>query len=60
MNQRSTVEEMLETVFPTRLYNKDTSQSRVEAGSNTCSVSLRDVGVEEKGSLESETAKYGH
>jgi hypothetical protein len=32
----------------------------VEAGSNTSTVTLRVVGGDEKGSLESETAKYGH
>jgi hypothetical protein len=31
----------------------------VEAGSNTSAVALRVVGGEEKGSIESETAKYG-
>jgi hypothetical protein len=31
----------------------------VEAGSNTSTVTLRVVGVDEKGSLESETVKYG-
>jgi hypothetical protein len=33
--------------------------SRVEAGSNTSTVALRVVGGDEKGSLESETVKYG-
>jgi hypothetical protein len=32
----------------------------VEAGSNTSTVTLRVVGGDEKGSLESETVKYGH
>jgi hypothetical protein len=32
----------------------------VEAGSNTSTVNLRVVGSDEKGSLESETVKYGH
>jgi lipopolysaccharide export system protein LptA len=39
-----------------------TSQSvntRVEAGSNTSTVTLRVVGGDEKGSLKSETVKYG-
>jgi hypothetical protein len=35
-------------------------ESRVEAGSNTSTVTLRFVGGEEKGSLKSETVKYGH
>jgi hypothetical protein len=33
--------------------------SRVEAGTNTPTVTLRGVGGDEKGSLESETVKYG-
>jgi hypothetical protein len=33
--------------------------SCVEAGSNTSTVALRVVGGDEKGSLESETVKYG-
>jgi hypothetical protein len=33
--------------------------SRVEAGSNTSTVALRVVGGDEKGSLKSETVKYG-
>jgi hypothetical protein len=33
--------------------------TRVEAGSNTSTVALRVVGGDEKGSLKSETAKYG-
>jgi hypothetical protein len=32
----------------------------VEAGSNTCTVTLRVVGGDEKGSLKYETVKYGH
>jgi hypothetical protein len=36
-----------------------TTESRVEAGSNTSTVTLRVVGGDEKGSLESETVKYG-
>jgi hypothetical protein len=32
---------------------------RVEAGSNTSTVTLRVVGGDEKGSLTSETVKYG-
>jgi hypothetical protein len=32
----------------------------VEAGSNTSTVSLRVIGGDEEGSLESETVKYGH
>jgi hypothetical protein len=36
------------------------SQSHVEAGSNTSTVALQIVGVDEKGSLKSETVKYDH
>jgi hypothetical protein len=54
-NPRATIEELLETVFSTRpvprYYNM---------GSNTSTMALRGVGVNEKGSLESETVKYGH
>jgi hypothetical protein len=34
--------------------------TRVEAGSNTSIVTLRVIGGDEKGSLKSETVKYGH
>jgi hypothetical protein len=34
--------------------------THVEAGSNTSTVTLRVVGGDEKGSLKSETVKYGH
>jgi hypothetical protein len=34
--------------------------TRVEAGSNTSTVTLRVAGGDEKGSLKSETVKYGH
>jgi hypothetical protein len=34
--------------------------TRVEAGSNTSTVTLRVIRGDEKGSLESETVKYGH
>jgi hypothetical protein len=34
-------------------------QPRVEAGSNTSTVTLRVVGGDEMGSLKSETVKYG-
>jgi hypothetical protein len=33
--------------------------TRVEAGSNTSTVTLRVVGGDEKGSLKTETVKYG-
>jgi hypothetical protein len=36
------------------------TKTRVEAGSNTSTVTLRVVRGDEKGSLESETGKYGH
>jgi hypothetical protein len=35
------------------------TETRVEAGSNTSTVTLRVVGGDEKGSLKSETVKYG-
>jgi hypothetical protein len=35
-------------------------RSRVDVGSNTSTVALRVVEGDEKGSLESETVKYGH
>jgi hypothetical protein len=35
-------------------------RTRVEAGSNTSTVTLRVVGGDENGSLKSETVKYGH
>jgi hypothetical protein len=35
------------------------SSTRVEAGSNTSTVTLRVVGGDKKGSLKSETIKYG-
>jgi hypothetical protein len=43
-------------------YKKGTRSvdTRVEAGSNTSIVTLRVVGGDEKGSLKSETVKYGH
>jgi hypothetical protein len=47
-----------------RLYleNRNTAKSvtRVEAGSNTSTETLRVVGGDEKGSLKSETIKYGY
>jgi hypothetical protein len=36
------------------------STNRVEAGSNTSTVTLRVVGGDETGSLKSQTVKYGH
>jgi hypothetical protein len=36
-----------------------TSYTRVEAGSNPSTVTLQVVGGDEKGSLKSETVKYG-
>jgi hypothetical protein len=45
------------------LYNEipgiNKAVTRVEAGSNTSTVTLRVVGGDEKGSLKSETVKYG-
>jgi hypothetical protein len=46
-----------------RLYNTsykyNSSATRVEEGANTSTMTLRVVGGDEKGSLESETVKYG-
>jgi hypothetical protein len=43
-----------------REVNAVSELTRVEAGSNTSTVTLRVVGGDEKGSLKSETVKYGH
>jgi hypothetical protein len=40
--------------------NNSVKMTRVEAGSNTSTVTLRVIGGDEKGSLNSETVKYGH
>jgi hypothetical protein len=61
------VEGLLEAAFPlcplqgykTRTAVEFRGLTRVEAGSNTSTVTLRVVGGDEKGSLKSETAKYG-
>jgi hypothetical protein len=66
-NTQATIVEVLETVFSVgsalRLYKKDPRPAewitRVEAGSNTSTVTLRVVRGDEKGSLKSETVKYG-
>jgi hypothetical protein len=47
------------------LYNRVVTEKQnrvpcVEAGSNTSTVTLRVVGGDEKGSLRSETVKYGY
>jgi hypothetical protein len=65
-SSRATTEEVLETDFSTRsvprCYKEDnwskSLKTRVEAGSNISTVTLRVVGGDEKGSLESETVKY--
>jgi hypothetical protein len=61
------MEAQLEAVFSmwsaSRLYHASDSSilvpTRVEAGSNTSTVTLRVVGGDEKGSLKTETVKYG-
>jgi hypothetical protein len=69
-DMHTTIEELLEAVFSMqsmmKLYKEDQQdsknvrgESRVEAGSNTSTVALRVVGGDEKGSLKSETVKYG-
>jgi hypothetical protein len=67
----ATTEELLGAVFSIRSVPRLHSESRsiaaissrqparVEAGSNTSTVTLRVVG-DEKGSFKAETAKYGH
>jgi hypothetical protein len=40
--------------------SEDSDPTRVEAGSNNSTVTLRVVGGDEKRSLNSETEKYGH
>jgi hypothetical protein len=52
---------MFTTRSVTRCYNQEgfQSSSEVEARSNTSTVALRVVRGDEKGSLESETVKYG-
>jgi hypothetical protein len=52
---QATTEELLGTMFCIQ-----SVQSGVEAGSNNSTVALRVVGGKVKGSLESETVKYGH
>jgi hypothetical protein len=68
-NTNTTLELLLQMVFSTRPVENDykddnwgdpvRSHSCVEAGSNTSTVALQVVGSDEKGSLESETIKYG-
>jgi hypothetical protein len=53
-------------LFDPKLYNEKptvlspTTVTRVEAGTNTSTVTRRVVGGDEKGSLKSEAVKYGH
>jgi hypothetical protein len=62
------VEVLLEAVFSMRPFQSYITRydyitklpTRVEAGSNTSTVTLRAVGGDEKGSLKSETVKYDH
>jgi hypothetical protein len=66
-DMQSTIEEFWGTVFSTRSvqggykeeFGREYSDTRVEAGSNTSTVTLRVVGGDEKGSFKSETVKYG-
>jgi hypothetical protein len=46
-------------VFSSIMWRKRETSTRVEAGSNTSTVTLRVVGGDEKWSLKSETVKYG-
>jgi hypothetical protein len=43
-----------------RGHRRSSEANRVEAGSNTSTVTLRVVGGDETGSLKSEAVKYGH
>jgi hypothetical protein len=55
------MEETFSTLSMPRCYKPGpVSSCSVEAGSSTSIVTLRVVGGEEKGSLGSETVKYGH
>jgi hypothetical protein len=51
---------LLHTDMNSSYFEHKSRNSRVEAGSNTSTVALRVVGGDEKGSLETETEKYGH
>jgi hypothetical protein len=60
----STTIEVVSSVWSVRrlqinIPDRTVSETRVEAGSNTSTVTLRVVGDDEKGSLKSETVKYG-
>jgi hypothetical protein len=59
----TTIDEMFSMWSVLRCYKQVTklveSETRVEVGLNTCIVTLRVVGGDEKGSLKSETVKYG-
>jgi hypothetical protein len=63
---RATIEELLEAVFSMRSVPRVIASewpleavTRLEAGSNTSTVTLRVVGGDEMGSLKSGTVKYG-
>jgi hypothetical protein len=61
-NTHATIEERFISMWSVlRSYNQDSwiVQLFEEAGSNTSTVALRVVGSDEKGSLRSETVKYG-
>jgi hypothetical protein len=68
MDTHATIVVLLEMMFSTwsvqMAYKEYTcyirTYPRVEAGSNTSTVTLRVVGGDENGSLESEAVKYGH
>jgi hypothetical protein len=61
-NTRATIQERCFRRGSPRSYIVRTScrLSRVEAGSNTPTVTLRVLGGDEEGSLKSETVNYGH
>jgi hypothetical protein len=54
-----TIEVLLETVFYTWSVQRGYKEDNCGAESNSSTVTLRVVGGDDKGSLESETVKYG-
>jgi hypothetical protein len=57
----ATIDEAIFSMGPPRDYvSSPVVSTRLEAGSNTSTVTLRVVGGYEKGSLKSETVRYGH
>jgi hypothetical protein len=59
-NRHAIIDELFQVVTSIRFTSSYKRETRVEAGSNTTTVALRVAGGDEKGSLESETVKYGN